>query len=517
MFRSLIVPLLVLAVPLIGCKTRDGGDPPAPSPEPSPTAPALCQPTAGGPYWALEGETITFTPVCATGATAAFTLDPLPDGASFDGTTFTWATDLEDASTWTLAVLVPETAERADVTIGIADAFDAPGNAPPAEPETYLAEYGLPVLFLSPAPASEDWRPTSITYGGRTWAAEAKKRGVTSLAYPKNSYKLRFPKEDKFDDVRFGFENERRLCITTTFDDNSYLRNRLAFEMWSLLDPEHVKIRQTSVVVHLDGKYWGLYTMTDCVDDELMQDNGLAEEGNVFKAFHHAANFDRVAYYEGTAMVAKWGARQGFEKIEGLPLHGESGAYTDLEELVEFVTFSDDATFGREIAERIDVRDYADWWIFATFLRAEDSAAKNSFHYHHHGLWRYVPWDFNASFGQGYTTTRRPPQDPVDFFHRNLLFRRLNADPSSRALIRDRYRSALTAPWKKETLLALVDTYAAQIRESALRDEKKWGPAFRTFPKWSSRTDFTSHEDEVAYLRYWIDERWDFWAGEHGL
>jgi hypothetical protein len=152
-----------------------------------------------------------------------------------------------------------------------------------------------------------------------------------------------------------------------------------------------------------------------------------------------------------------------------------------------------------------------------TFLRAEDSGAKNSFHYHHHGLWRYVPWDFNASFGQGYTTTRRPPQDPVDFFHRNHLFERLHADSSSRTRIRERYRSALSAPWKKETLLALVDAYAAEIRESALRDEKKWAPSYRAYPSWSSRTDFTSHEDEVLYLRDWIDERWDFWAGEHGL
>ena len=45
------------------------------------------------------------------------------------------------------------------------------------------------------------------------------------------------------------------------------------------------------MVVYLDGVYFGLYTMTDHIDDELMQASGLLETGNLYKAINHDANF----------------------------------------------------------------------------------------------------------------------------------------------------------------------------------------------------------------------------------
>jgi hypothetical protein len=43
----------------------------------------------------------------------------------------------------------------------------------------------------------------------------------------------------------------------------------------------------------------------------------------------------------------------------------------------------------------------------------------------------------------------------------------------------------------------------------ALRDEARWLQQYRSFERWSDRSDFTTHEQEVDYIRRWVDERWE--------
>lgn len=498
-----------------GSKTPDSSPTPTPDTGPTPI-PAACQPTAGGPHWILEGETLHVTLSCATGAAAegGFAVDPLPAGAAFDAGTSTlaWTPALDAAAVYHLDLRVAGTGETGRVTIGVADRWEDPSNVPVLDASKYTEEFGLPVFFLSPAPVSDDeYAPTTIVYRGHTYIAEAKKRGVTSLSYPKNSYTLRFDREDKFDDEDRGFDGVRRLALTQTFDDNSYMRNRLAFTLWNRLDPNHVQVKCYSAVVYLDGEYWGLYTVTDHIDDSLMKDNGLGEDGNMFKAITHEANWDTT--YAG---AQKWALRQGFVKTEGLPEHGTSGAYTDLERLVAFVGTASNATFYAELDDRIETRDYMHWWIFARMIHAEDSASKNSFHYHPvGGKWRYIPWDFNASFGQSYATVRRSPSTSNDFTHRNKIFARMLANADRRAQIDTLYREALDGPWKLDDLLAIVDAFDAEIAVSARRDERKWRNAYRSYPPWSARTDFTDFDGEVDYLRAWLIDRWELENASH--
>jgi hypothetical protein len=45
------------------------------------TPPRRCAPAAGGPYWLVEGETVSFAVSCTTGETATFAFAGLPEGA----------------------------------------------------------------------------------------------------------------------------------------------------------------------------------------------------------------------------------------------------------------------------------------------------------------------------------------------------------------------------------------------------------------------------------------------------
>lgn len=478
----------------------------------------LCAPDPGGPYWVLETETLNFTVGCQSGLDFpgdAFSFQGLPSGASYDPATrtVTFTPGLDQAETFEVSLEVASTGEKSLFKLGVIDKWDAPGNVPVVDPTKYLEEYGLPVLFLDPAPTTEIYTAASVVSGGRTYVgAQAKLRGAASLEYPKNSYTIEFDKADKFDEPSRAFTNKRKIVLISTFDDNSYVRQRLAYDLWNAMDPGHLQIQTYSAVVFVNGEYFGLTTVSDHVDGFLMEDHGYSQEGNLYKAINHDANFRTTSVQNGGA--PKQTLHQGYTKKEGTPLEGQPGAFDDLDALVTWAATSDDPTFLATLDATLDVRDYRDWFVFVTFILADDSAGKNSYHYHDPltpgSLWRYAPWDFNASFGQAWTTHREDGVHYEDYVGLNRLFERFLALPEQSMPLEARYTEQLDGALSATAINARIDAYEAEIKASAERDEGRWAAEYQSFPWWSDRNDFTDHAGEIAYLKAWIDDRWAY-------
>ncbi|WP_437692913.1 CotH kinase family protein [Sorangium sp. So ce176] len=520
LLRPLTAALALISLHAAGCSDTPSqgdpltGDPSGPGGGSGPGG--ACAPSGGGPHWLLEGETVKFPVACSTGLALpgdAFEVVDLPEGAAYDPVAreVTFSPGLDQAAVYEVEIRVAQTDEVGRVKIGVADDWADPSNVPVVDPASYPEEYGLPVFFLSPGPDAKEYAPATVVYRGHTYQAEAELRGESSLSYPKQSYTLKFPKNDKFNepDEAGGFTDRRKVVLASTFDDNSYVRQRLAYDLWNRLDPEHIQIKTYSAVLYIDGEYRGLYTVVDHVNGYLMEDHGYPQDGNLYKAVSHDANFALTPYRgEGEP---KETLHDGFEKKEGEPPEGEPGAFADLEELVDFVATSDPETFVAEIDARIDRRDYEDWWIFATFIVANDSAGKNSYHYHDPApgnVFRYAPWDFNASFGQAWETSRESASERVDYTTMNLLFQRFLEEPSIGDPLRARYNDVLHGVFADAEVQALVDGYIQRIDASARRDEARWSEAYRSYEGWNTRTDFTTYEEEIAYLKAWISERW---------
>ncbi|NRD65497.1 hypothetical protein HRD49_27475, partial [Corallococcus exiguus] len=60
----------------------------------------------------------------------------------------------------------------------------------------------------------------------------------------------------------------------------------------------------------------------------------------------------------------------------------------------------------------------------------------------------------------------------------------------------------------RDVVQGLIATYAAEVDRAARKDETHWGEAYRHFPRWNQRTDLLGFEDEVKYLRDWVDAHW---------
>ena len=483
-----------------------------------------CQPTAAGPYVLMEGDSVSVRISCQTGLQmpSALSFDTLPVGATYDPTTatLTWTPTLDQAAEYDLTVRAHPWNETAVVRVVVVDAWNAPNNTHVLDPVHYPEEYGLPVIHVATDPGlnDEEYTPATIVYRGHTYiGSEAKLRGATSASYPKRSYTLKFSKEDKFNEPSLagGFTKKRKVTLITSFDDNSYLRQRLAFELWNRLDPAHIRVQSYNAVLYLNGEYHGLYTVADHVDGYLMEDFGLFQDGNLYKARTHDANF-RATTFE--TMLPKATPHDGYTKEEGLPADAEPGAYDDLDAFLSWAATSTPEAFARELDSRITRKDYEDWWIFVSFLMADDSIGKNSYHYHDptlpSSLWRYIPWDLNYSFGQDWRTLRvtaqaTRPEGGV-YSTMNGLFERILADASFGPALRARYGQALDGPLATDGILGLFDAMAREIDASAARDEQRWQAQYRAYGAWSARVDFTSYQQELQYIRQWILDRHAF-------
>ena len=491
-----------------GSSSPDAGAPPKP---------AVCAPTGAGPYWLQEGEPVTVTLRCGTGYSAAglrFTVSPLPAGATVDEAsgTFRWTPGKAQAAVWLLTVTEQSTGETGLLKVGVADNFLAPGNVREVDPLTYTEEYGLPVFHLSfeGTLTAGGYRPAQLVYRGHRYTIEAKYRGATSSVFPKRNYVFKFPEEDAFNepDRAGGFTGRRRVVLITSFNDNSYIRPRLSFDLWNRMSPDHIQVKTYSAVLMVNGRYWGLFTVADHVNEHLMKRHGLSKEGDLFKAVDADANFSRL----DAKGAPKQYPHQGFEKKEGTPNEGRVGAYDTLNALTDFIAGSDRDTFRAQWGSRLNTRDYEDWWIFNTLILGTDSSAKNAYHYYDpvtRAPWRFIPWDLDASFGQLWDTRRCESTILQDFSSNNHLFARMLADPAIAGPLRERYRTLLRGPLSEAEVLKLIDGYEQELGPVAWRDEARWGEQYRTFERWADRTDFTTHAQEVEYIRQWVRERWN--------
>lgn len=486
-------------------------------------APPDCAPTGGGPFAIVEGEAIAIPLTCANDpagrAAAQFAIAALPAGATLDPATATlaWTPGLDQAAAYDLTLSVAGESTTGALRIAVADAFDTAGNVPPLDPVRYPDELGLPVIFVTPRPTTEEYAPVTVTYRGHAYAAEGKLRGASSLSYPKQSYTIKFAAGDYFDepDHAGGFHAKQRIVLTSTFDDNSYVRQRLAYEVWNRMDADHVAVQAYSAVVYLDGQYHGLYALTDHGDDDLFAAHGLPRTGDVYKAINHDANFT-LRTYDGDPKAT---LHDGYTKKDGQPPEGQPGAFDPLDALVDFVARSSDATFAAELPTRVHVPDFRDWYVFVTYLLGSDSGGKNCYLFHDPagGPWRYAPWDFNHSFGQAWETSRTAADDWDDFADKNRIFVRMLADPALGPTVAARYRAMLTGPLADATVLALFDAMVAETAAGARRDWRKWGAAYRAFDRWRDRGDLTDYDGEVAYVRQWLAARGAYLRGRLGM
>ena len=490
-----------------GVTSDDSGEAPDDSgeaPDDSGEAPAACAVTASGALHVEEGSPVTLTFACDGVVNPADPLTvTLPEGASWDAATwtFTWTPGLDQGGRYDLVATTPSGAEG-EVTLWVSDNFSSQDNVP-VDPALYQEEDGLPVLHLTfdPNLNAGDDTPATLVFMGRTYAVEAQTRGASSLSYPQQSYTIKFSKDDRLDAGALGWDDFDDLVLQTTFDDVAGIRNTLSHRVWGSLDPARLTPQTAMGIVYVKGRFHGLYQLIERVDDDFYKARGLAEDGNVFKSVNHDANFYSTNSWGG----AKYTWHDGYEKREGTPTESEPGAFDDIDALVEWAAMTPDEIFRDELADWMLTEEVQDWFIFVTFGMVTDSGGKNVHLYHDpitDGPFRVTPWDYNASWGQEWETSRIDVGYLADFVWTNRLFQAMLNDPVMSEALWARYAEQLSGPLSEELLLAEAQRLLDTTQWSRRRSWRRWGPRYQSYFGHSPNPD-----DEAEYLLAWADDR----------
>ena len=464
---------------------------------------------AGGDF--VEGDEVVVDLSCATGEPGfEFAGLDLPAGATLTEAQLRWTTGLDQAGRHTLFFTahngegLPETAS---LQVDIADAWDDRDNEP-VDPALYVEEMGLPVLHLDPrGSVGDSYVDATITFEGHSYSASMKKRGAASSYYPKVGYTLDFETE-QLDLSDFDMGNKAHLVLISTFDDNSYVRQKLAYDVWAAMaahsGEERLTPRTFFVVVYLDGVYHGLYVACDHIDDEFFQQFGFDRASDVYKAVSHDANF----YNTDANGNQKYSWHQGYEQKEGT-------SWDALDSLVEYAASTGSQDFVDSASDWIVPEEFMDWFIFVHFLAADDSAGKNCYLYYDPatGQMRFVPWDFNHAWGQTWQTDRESSSSYNDYNWNNRIFYHQQRRDGDRLWAR--WFDYLDGPLSEPALIDLLDSYYAQIDPAARRDWDKWGSQYRSYSGWSWRNNWTDYDGERDYLYQWVRERVEWGTTDH--
>jgi spore coat protein CotH/photosystem II stability/assembly factor-like uncharacterized protein len=333
---------------------------------------------------------------------------------------------------------------------------------------------------------SDSLIPASFEYQGSYWNdAQIRFKGHSTRYYPKKSYRLKFNKTHLY-------QNMQSINFNAMYTDKSYLREKLAWELYSELNQlaPHAKHARFSV----NGKE-GLYLFIEKVDKYLIQNRGrkvapMYEANDTYISADLTVQPDSILkmYYDKEV--------------------GSVTDYSDLAQLISAINSASDANFRDTVYKYFDVRSILNWFTGNILTMMGDSYNKNYLLYRDtsrvNQQWTIIPWDYDLSFGRsgdlaipypasllndGFAYTFPPLSGPS-----NVLKDRFMATPSLWEELRLHVDSSLNTIFTAEHLYPRIDSLKTQIENYVSLDNQKWGTI----------QDFYDH---VEALKYYVTAR----------
>ena len=390
------------------------------------------------------------------------------------------------------------------------------------------------------------------------FTAAFKYRGATAQGYDKKSYAVKLYEADGVTskDVEFlGLRDDNNWILDAMAVDKACMRNRVSTDLWNdfATAPYHKTAgyekkarhgtRGEFAEVYLNGKYHGIYCLTEKMDRKQLKLRKLDETTETSKPVIHGTLYKSsqwsyevlmgheidVNYYPKTT-PRSYNNNNGSEtwasfEIKYPDWEDEPIDWAPLWNAVNFVATTNDVTFGRDFHTYFDFANVTDYYLFIELMLATDNHGKNMFLYNYDQLLDdptlrqrlgIAPWDLDGTWGRrwdGSSDICSPNQDFNDFLweyeHGTLtLFHRMkrNSALGWNAELAARYAELRQSHFSEATLCNRFQEYAQLFTSSgaAGREEKRWN-------KYHSDI-----QADVQYIQEWIAQRLDFLDQQYG-
>lgn len=388
-----------------------------------------------------------------------------------------------------------------------------------------------------------------------TFIAAYKYRGATAQNYPKKSFAIKLKDEngESVDREFFGLRNDNNWILDAMAIDRACMRNRVSTDLWNDFStkPYHRRAgwekkartgtRGRFVEVFLNGKYHGLYCMTEKLDRKQLKlkkyvaataTNNDTIHATLYKStgwdyevfMGHEPDSENFpgsypAYFDNNKRKETW---QNYE-IKYPDWETEKIDWGPLWNAIASVATSTDTEFEKMYETYFDAPVIDDYYLFIELMLATDNHGKNLFFFNYDQCGKsntemigIAPWDLDGTWGRrwdGSNYVTAANQDFTTFLWQyehgtHTIFHRLAKSKTRKwkETLADRYAALRNQYFSLESLTRRFRDYSDLFAESNAdqREQKRWNSLHRNI------------KGDVDYICEWIENRLDFLDQAYG-
>lgn len=351
------------------------------------------------------------------------------------------------------------------------------------------------------------------THAGIEW------RGSGALRYVKKAYGFKLREdgtETSKDASLLGLRDDNNWILDAMWLDKARMRNRVLFDVWNefskpyYIDSEPKATNGTHghlVEVFLDGKYHGLYVLSDKLDRKQLKlkKNG----GYLYKLGDWSDECllrGSTSPYDNNKLV--W---NGVE----MDYPDEIGQieYKYFNNLIKFVAETSTEEFSAKFEDMIDMASMVDHFIYTNLFYGYDNIGRNTFW----GIYdvkkseKMIPliWDLDGTLGRTWDRQKEDPEGGFLIYNRHngksyKIYKRILTDNPAdiKSKIKARWNDIKNGAVSIANMNSKLDYYGNQQVRS--------GADQREISRWigSEEYDFNDVMGEVAYIKSWYAKRW---------
>lgn len=318
-----------------------------------------------------------------------------------------------------------------------------------------------------------------------TYYGKDRLRGSFGRNFSKNSYLISLDEEEENDGIPLlGLRADNKWILLPMHMDQNKLRDKLAQDLWNDFaeaDPDACDTGTHMAYIELfrDGRYWGLYGLTERITGESLS---LKETDILFKVARKSKHTSEVY---GSVKHTLDGGDSDTEIHWPEIYTGEALWDPMIHYVKSFIEDPEDYS-PEELYEQLDLKNAVDYTIYYLTVAAEDNCIHNTY-YLFQGMpdggtrLRRIPWDLTITFGyRNFLSDNASGFDPAELERINpptSMIHLMERDPEGFfTLLSERYRTLRKRFLTPEHLLENLAIQSNRIKKSGAmkREIERW-------------------------------------------
>ena len=321
-------------------------------------------------------------------------------------------------------------------------------------------------------------------------------RGNSTWGMPKKPYQIEFDDKEKV----FGMPKDKKWILLANFSDKTMLRNSVGFQLGNMSTLAWTpKSKYTEVFVN--DQYMGVYQVSQKVEATSNRVD-LGDEGFLLEVDQQSRlNADDVYFRTSNFLF----------NIKEPKLSFNDDQFNLIK---DFITEAENALLSADFSnpekgylKYFDLDSFVDFYLINEITKNQDANFFSSV------FMNYKPgeklkmgpiWDFDISLGNiNYSGN----EDPKGFYIKTgrVWYPRLFQDPVFVEKVKSRFNYFYQ---NKNKIFEKIDADALMLEESQRRNFQRWPILGKLV--WPNFVTFPTYQEEVDYLKTWLDKRFEW-------